>query len=323
MKNAIIAAVAGLAATAAAAGQAIVNNQCDYDVHINFVPCSGSASGVSTLKAGSQNQTTYDSCPGGCGWSIKIGTEESLSGDILQYEYTYVDDGADLWYDMSLVNVNALEDYDVTFWNATLDDNQTLPAKKAPIPWSFSTESDAACTPLQRPYNYPDDNAGSQCCHDPSVSITVNLCPAGSSSGSSASSSVAASSASSTQLSSYSAPATSSSSASAVQTTFATSTSATPSSSSSAASSSSSGGYGHSWGGVIKEADVQAQTTAITTSSASVTTSTAADGNVATEVVVDYVTEIATAYVTERDAQPTPAVHRRHTHGHPHGPHHA
>lgn len=328
MKNTIIAAVAGFAATAAAAqGSAIVNNNCDYPVYISYVEGGVTPDAPKTVSANTGSWSeSYVNTQNGGGWSIKISKEESQSGDILQYEYTLA--GEQVYFDMSLVNVQTNDtSLKLTPFQLSRDlswNPQPVYAKLAPIPWEFSV-SESATFSVDNTlwYNYWNETASQ--CGTSDTDIVLNLCPSGSSSGSSATSSAAFTSASSTQLSSYSASAyaSSSSSASAVQTTFATSTSASPSSSSSAASSSSTGGYGHSWGGVIKEADVQAQTTAITTSSASVTTSTAANGNVATEVVVDYVTEIATAYVTERDAQPTPAVHRRHTHGHPHGPHHA
>jgi len=339
MKSATIATVAGLAATVAATGSAIVTNNCDYPVYIQYATSdAGKTQPLATLSnTDSPWSQQYTSCEIG-GWSIKIWNNSKMSGDVMQYEYTY--SGSDLWYDMSLIDSHTngtTQCSDETKIANGYSTDTDLPQRLAPVPWAFSVDSSATFTPDNDLwYSYPN-GPGSQ--HgSPDQSITLTLCPSGSSSGSSgssgssSSSSASVSSVSTSSLSAYSAPASSAStssisaysapasSSSATQTTFATSTSAA--SSSSASSASSQDGYRH-WSGVTKQNDVQAQTSAVVTSSAAVSTSVAADGNVVVETVVDYTTEVATAYVTARDAEPTPAAHRRHVHGHPHGAHRA
>lgn len=310
MKNSMIAtAVVGLAASAqanilsTATGQAKVVSNCPGNVYLANVPCDTSIAPITTTL-NSSNPTyaqDFSQIVGGCGWSIKLGSDPSLpANNILQYEYTWQGAGQPVWYDMSLVNQNG----------------------DAVFPWSFSSSDPSTCNPNNA--NYFTDattTTGMQTTCNDDITLTLQLCGSGSGSASS-SSSAPASAASST------------SSAAATTTTTKASTSSTPTSSAPVSSAPASSAPAstpttlatstkHGWGGwTVKQENVAAASTVTTSaavSTSAVTSTTAADGVVVTETDVFYVTEVATTYVQARDAAPTPAAHKRHIHGHPHG----
>ena len=153
MINTVLASVALLAATAVAGpGSAIVINQCSYDVHLANTPAAdGGYSAINQiLSSGGSYSQVYTELSNSDGWSIKLSQSDNFGSDILQYEYTYHDDGM-IWYDLSEVNGN---------------------------PWDGNWEITAtgSCTPRQAAYRYSTDDAyGMQACADTS-SITVTLC---------------------------------------------------------------------------------------------------------------------------------------------------
>lgn len=194
MKNTIF-AIAALVAGATATGSAIVINKCTYDVYLANTPAAdGGYSAVSeTLSPDDSYSQQYTELTNGDGWSLKLSNSSTNWNDILQYEYTYHDDGT-IWYDLSEVNGNP--------WDGN---------------WEI-TSSESSCAPKQQAYRYATDDAyGMQACPD-SATITVTLC-SGESQDDSAASSVSASVASA-----------SSSAASAGTTLAASTTEAAPSS---------------------------------------------------------------------------------------------
>lgn len=153
--QAIIATVALLAGAALAdVGSAVVVNKCNYDVHLANTP---SADGGYTeidkvLSTDDTYEQTWTELTNSNGWSIKLSNSSSLA-NILQYEYTFHDDGI-IWYDLSEVNGNP--------W----DGNWEITASSA----------SSTCTPKQQAYRYATDDAyGMQACPQDSV-ITVTLC---------------------------------------------------------------------------------------------------------------------------------------------------
>lgn len=177
MKNSVYATAALVAAAAAdSVGSAIVVNKCSYDVTLANVPsANGGYNEIDKILSPSDTYTQqWTSLTNGNGWSIKLSNSSSLE-NILQYEYTYQNDGT-IWYDLSEVNGNP--------WDGN---------------WEITANS-ASCTPKQQAYRYATDDAyGMQACPADAV-ITVTLCSgddSNDSAASSASSSVAAESTSS------------------------------------------------------------------------------------------------------------------------------
>lgn len=168
MKNTLF-ATAALVAGAHAIGSAVVINKCTYDVFLANTPAAdGGYSEVDkTLAPNGQYTQQYTELTNGDGWSLKLSNSSTDWNDILQYEYTFHNDGT-IWYDLSEVNGNP--------WDGN---------------WEI-TSSTASCAPKQQAYRYATDDAyGMQACPD-SATITVTLC-SGESQDDSAASSVSSS----------------------------------------------------------------------------------------------------------------------------------
>ena len=153
MKNAILAGVGLMATTALAGpGSAIVINSCSYAVHLSNVPSAGGGYNAidQMLSPGGTYSQVYTSLSNGNGWSIKLSQTGDFGSNVMQYEYTYQNDGT-IWYDLSEVNGNP--------WDGN---------------WEFTATS--GCTPRQAAYRYSTDEAyGMQSCAD-TASVTVTLC---------------------------------------------------------------------------------------------------------------------------------------------------
>ncbi|THW63773.1 hypothetical protein D6C90_07633, partial [Aureobasidium pullulans] len=202
MKNSVFATAALVAAAAADnVGSAIVVNKCNYDVTLVNVPSSdGGYSEIDkTLSPYDTYTQAWTSLSNGNGWSIKLSNSTSLE-NILQYEYTYQNDGT-IWYDLSEVNGNP--------WDGD---------------WEITADS-SSCTPKQQAYRYATDDAyGMQACPADST-ITVTLC-SGEEQNDGAASSMSSSVQAQTTTSKFSTtvPAPTTSAAQAPTTTFQTST---------------------------------------------------------------------------------------------------
>jgi hypothetical protein len=153
MINTILTGVALLATGALAGpGSATVINKCSYDVHLSNTPASGGGYNAinQLLSSGGSYSQVYTQLSNGDGWSIKLSQTGNFGSDLMQYEYTYHDDGT-IWYDLSEVDGNP--------WDGN---------------WEITATS--GCTPRQAAYRYSTDDAyGMQACPD-SASITVTLC---------------------------------------------------------------------------------------------------------------------------------------------------
>ncbi|KAK5711161.1 hypothetical protein LTR15_012649 [Elasticomyces elasticus] len=298
----ILASAALLATTARAlsVGTAHVVNKCEYDVYMFNTPAAdgGYTEIDKTLGPGDSYSQQWTELSNGNGWSIKLSKNQVLGENILQYEYTFHDDGL-IWYDLSEVDGNP--------WDAN---------------WEITASSPSStCAPKQQAYRYATDDAyGMQACPQDSE-ITVTLCSGESQNdggAASASSSVAAqtsSVAASTSPSVYSTTEAASSSTEAApssveaptttaeaSTTSAESVASTTPVSSTPTSTSAYSWRTHSW----HQANA-AQTTLATSTIATSTTSTGPDGVTVVEVETAVVTEIVTAYAKRN-------VHARHPH---------
>jgi len=158
--HALIASAALMAtgAIAQSVGKAIVVNKCTYPVYLCDTPAAdGGYSDISqwlNANGGTFNQS-WTELTNGDGWSIKLSKSTDLSTNLLQYEYTFHNDGQDIiWFDLSAVNGNP--------W----DQNWEITA----------TSASGECNPKQQAYRYATDDAyGMQACPQDSV-ITVTLC---------------------------------------------------------------------------------------------------------------------------------------------------
>ena len=153
----LITATAALMAGSAMAqsvGNAIIENMCKYDVQLTAVPAQngGYETTQHTLSPGGSWSTQWKELSTGAGWSLKLSKDQDLN-HILQYEYTFQDDGT-IWYDLSQVNGNP--------WDGD---------------WMITANSESStCSPKQVAYRYATDDAyGMQACPQDS-DITVSLC---------------------------------------------------------------------------------------------------------------------------------------------------
>lgn len=152
MRNAVIASTALMASTALA-GTAHVVNACKYDVYMANTPAQGGGYEPidKCLNAGDSYSQEFTQLSNGMGWSIKLAKTPSYQTNLLQYEYTFHNDGI-IWYDLSQVDGNP--------WDGD---------------WMITASGDG-CNPKQQAYRYATDDAyGMQSCPDQSE-ITVTLC---------------------------------------------------------------------------------------------------------------------------------------------------
>ncbi|TKA32797.1 hypothetical protein B0A50_01022 [Salinomyces thailandicus] len=141
-------------AIAGSVGNAIIQNKCSYDVHLAAVPAQngGYDESFTTLSPGDDWSQQWTELSTGAGWSLKL-TKDQDSDGLLQYEYTFQNDGI-IWYDLSQVDGNP--------WNGD---------------WMITANSTSStCSPKQQAYRYATDDAyGMQACPADS-DITVTLC---------------------------------------------------------------------------------------------------------------------------------------------------
>lgn len=152
MRNAVIASTGLMATSALAQGVAHVVNGCKYDVHMSNTPAQGGGFEPidQVLSPGGSYSQQWTQLGNDMGWSIKLAKTPSYQSDLMQYEYTYHNDGI-IWYDLSEVDGNP--------WNGN---------------WMITASQ--GCNPKQQAYRYSTDDAyGMQSCPD-SAEITVTLC---------------------------------------------------------------------------------------------------------------------------------------------------
>ncbi|KAK0947961.1 hypothetical protein LTR29_000484 [Friedmanniomyces endolithicus] len=274
------AALMASSALAQSVGHAIVINACKYEVYVCDVPAAdGGYTEIDKILQPNEPFTQqWTELTNAQGWSIKLSKDSTLA-NIMQYEYTFHNDGT-IWYDLSDVNGNP--------WDGD---------------WEVTAESPSStCSPKQQAYRYATDDAyGMQACPQDSV-ITVTLCSGESQndgSAASVSSSVAAvtsSLATATSVSSYSTP----SSAAPVSTPVASTTSVPSVASTTAAASSTPKSSTYNWRTQSWYQKNVAATTLATSASTIATTTTAPGGAVVVDVATAYVTEIVTATVNAK-----------------------
>lgn len=98
------------ASVALAGGNAIIKNQCNYDVWVWSVDQSSYSSAIHVPAQSQYSEGFKNSC-NGCGTSLKVSKTSQLSGGAqTQFEYSIVDN--QVWYDISFVDCASGESAD-------------------------------------------------------------------------------------------------------------------------------------------------------------------------------------------------------------------
>ncbi|KAL4806270.1 hypothetical protein BDV18DRAFT_125100 [Aspergillus unguis] len=137
-------------------GVTIVNN-LDQDLYVWSV--SANSAPMLTLPKGKAYQEAWQINPTGGGISIKIGCSSDGS-DVLQYEYTKVDDL--LFWDMSSINMLASSPLVTAGFAVSIDDSSCETVTCAP--------GDANCS---ESYQYPDDHNTRSCSASAAYTLTL------------------------------------------------------------------------------------------------------------------------------------------------------
>lgn len=138
------------------AGQAIIQNKCNFPVYLWTV--SDFASPMTTIASGDSYSEGYQTNPNGGGVSMKLSTTPDLAGEVTQFEYTLTDT---LWYDIS--NING---FPFMQWGISL-----VPS----ISSCRSVLCPAGVQLCSAAYNTPDENYATAAC-DTSANTLVQLC---------------------------------------------------------------------------------------------------------------------------------------------------
>jgi len=264
----IVAVATLLAATAIASpGKAVVVNKCEYEVYLCNVPAEGGGYTEidQTLSPNDTYSQQWTELSNTDGWSLKLSKDSSL-GDIMQYEYTFHNDGT-IWYDLSDVNGNP--------WDTN---------------WEITAASESStCSPKQQAYRYATDDAyGMQACPQDSV-ITVTLCSGesqddgGAASASSSVAAVTSSVAAAPSAASYETPSSSVPTFTTTAAVYSSEAAPTTSAESSAPES------------TVPVSSASPTTFATSTTASSTVVTTAYGGQTVTEIATEVVTNVVTA----------------------------
>lgn len=165
------ASLLALAPAVLAVGTASVFNNCDFDVY--YAAVSGTAENLQLLGAGGYSAQYSEQ---GVGVSIKLATNETLSGPISQFEYTW--SGDSIFWDLSNINGDT-------------SNSEGYPFAQGGIlisPSMTNDPSNPTCEPVSCPagtmvctaaYNQPNDPKTMVCNQDSNLVLTI--CPGGSS----------------------------------------------------------------------------------------------------------------------------------------------
>lgn len=164
------ASLLALAPTVLAVGSASVYNNCDYDVY--YASIDGQAEGMQLLGPGGISAQYSEQ---GVGVSVKLATNNTLSGPISQFEYTWAGDS--IYWDLSNINgdPSSAEGYPFAQGGIVITPSMT------------NDPSNPTCEPVSCPagtmvctaaYNAPDDPRTMVCNQDSDLVLTI--CPGGS-----------------------------------------------------------------------------------------------------------------------------------------------
>jgi hypothetical protein len=168
MHTSIISGVAvlllALAPSALAVGSASVTNMCSFPVY--YASIAGQPSPMQAMAPGGSMSQAY-SLPGQ-GVSVKLAMNDSESGPLSQFEYTWA--SGKINYDLSNINGYPFQDGGITITPSMEND----PNNPTCVPIVCPAGS-AVCSAA---YNQPSDTRTMVCSDQSSISLT--LCPGGS-----------------------------------------------------------------------------------------------------------------------------------------------
>ncbi len=154
-----------LAPAAMAVGSASVTNMCNYPIY--YASIAGQAAGLQAMHPGGGMSQAYST--EGQGVSIKLAMNNSLSGPISQFEYTWA--SGKINYDLSNINGYPFASGGMTVTPSMENDPNNPTCVPIVCPAGASVCSAA--------YNAPDDTRTMVCYQEASIILT--LCSGGSS----------------------------------------------------------------------------------------------------------------------------------------------
>lgn len=149
-----------LAPCALATGVATIVNSCGFDIY--YASISTSAEGMTMLPPGGAFSEGYTE--EGVGVSIKMAPNDSLSGPITQFEFTWA--AGKINYDISNINGNPFSSEGMVLSPSMAGDPNNPTCQ--PV---VCAAGETVCTGA---YNQPDDTATMVC--DQASSLTFNVC---------------------------------------------------------------------------------------------------------------------------------------------------
>ncbi|KAF2113842.1 hypothetical protein BDV96DRAFT_118406 [Lophiotrema nucula] len=127
----------GLTDMLEAPGQAIVKNNCGFDVYMQAINPGWwrPSQGGFKLGAGQTYVEQMRYCESDCGGvSMKVWADSTFSGPLTQLEYTIVPSAGELWYDMSYVNCAKKADGEINSIGSFADRPETMPTDASACP---------------------------------------------------------------------------------------------------------------------------------------------------------------------------------------------
>lgn len=141
-----------------AVGGVSVQNNCPFPVY--YAAIGGQSAAMQPLPASGYSAGYSDE---GVGFSIKLGAEDSLSGPITQFEYTWKD--GKIYYDLSNINGDPFESEGMTLTPSMTGDSSNPSCQVVNCP-----AGEAVCTAA---YTSPDDPDTNSCNQDSNLVLTL------------------------------------------------------------------------------------------------------------------------------------------------------
>ena len=157
------AALLAIAPSVMAVGSASVHNSCPYTVY--YASIAGQAEGLTAMAPGGSMSEAYTDPD--VGVSIKLAANDTLSGPISQFEFTWTD--GKIFYDLSNINGYPFSQSGITITPSMENDPNNPTCVPIVCPAGESVCSAA--------YNQPDDTDTLVCDQDSSLSLV--LCSGG------------------------------------------------------------------------------------------------------------------------------------------------
>jgi len=153
------AALLALAPSVLALGTASVTNMCSFTIY--YASIDGTAEGLTAMEPGGSFYEGYSD--ENVGVSIKLATNDTLSGPISQFEFTWTD--SKIFYDLSNINGYPFSANGITITPSMENDPNN--------PTCVEVDCPAGETTCSAAYNAPDDTDTLVCDQDSSLALVV------------------------------------------------------------------------------------------------------------------------------------------------------